>query len=889
MTDMKAKVGKAKKLRGLREDEVAASRERYGANVLKVRPSKSFLRRFFENLGDPIIRILLVALVVNLFFVFKGGDVVETVGIGVSVFLAAFISALSESGGENAFKKLSAASERQEYRVVRDGRICRVSIEDIVVGDVVSIGAGERIPADGYLLSGSLRVDQSAITGESREVEKTAMGDRRPLPEAGGTVLRGCPVLSGEAEIEVFAVGDASFLGRISAEVQTDTRDSPLKLRLSKLAKQISRLGYVAAALVALAYLVNSFLIDSGFEWQLVLTKLGDAEYVFRELLHAFMLGLTILVVAVPEGLPLMISVVLSSNVRRMVRDNVLVRKPVGIEAAGSMNLLFTDKTGTLTEGKMSVECVMTCDAQRHTYASLCRKGPRVAHLYAVSCAKNTAASLAPDGEAVGGNFTERALLNSIAGREHSVSATTLERLPFNSAIKMSAVRVQDGAEQYVLVKGAPERLLPHVRCLLGTDGEVRDTCAEVQSFAKAVADMCADGKRVLLVALASEMPTQNGMPALTLVCAVSLADALRKEARASVTELREAGVGVVMITGDAKSTAERIARRSGIVGGERRAVIDSAELSRMSDAELSELLPHLAVVARALPTDKSRLVRVAQSRGLVVGMTGDGINDAPALKLADVGFSMGSGTDVAKDASDVLILDNNLASIVKAVLYGRTIFKSIRKFITLQLTMNFCAVAVSMIGPFIGIDAPVTVVQMLWINIIMDTLGGLAFAGEAPSRLCMRERPKRRDEPILNRYMVNQIVVLGGFTVALCLYFLLSPSVAAHFRYSHDRIYLLTAFFALFIFTSVLNCFSSRSDRLSYFSGLTKNRAFIAIMVMICAVQIVFIYLGGSVLRTLPLTLSELTYTLSLSLLVVPAELLRRILWRIRGKKNGF
>ncbi|MBE6577893.1 MAG: calcium-translocating P-type ATPase, PMCA-type [Ruminococcaceae bacterium] len=884
MTDMKEKVRQA---RGLSSAEVAASREKHGANVLLTHASKSFLRRFFENLGDPIIRILLVALAVNLVFVFRGGDLAETIGIGVSVFLAAFISALSESGGENAFKKLSAVSERQEYRVRRDGGISRVSIEDIVVGDVVLVGAGERIPADGYLLSGRLSVDQSAITGEDREVEKCDSGEKKPLPEAKGTVLRGCPVLSGEAQIEIFAVGEASFLGKISAEVQTDTRESPLKLRLSRLAKQISRLGYVAAALVALAYLVNSFVIDSGFEWQLTLSKLCDVEYLLHELLHAFMLGLTILVVAVPEGLPLMISVVLSSNVRRMVRDNVLVRKPVGIEAAGSMNILFTDKTGTLTEGKMSVDSIMTCEASKYSYPALCRRTARVSQLYTLCCTHNTAATLTPDKEAVGGNFTERALLRSVNGA--STHASVTERLPFNSAIKMSAVRINADDGSFVLVKGAPEKLLPYVCDCVSESGEVTGFLPYKAKLSKAVADTCADGKRVLLIALASEMPSDKRIPPLTLVCAVSLCDPLRKEARASVAELRGAGVGVVMITGDSKTTAERIARESGILGGERRYVIDSASLARMSDTELSLLIPHLAVVARALPSDKSRLVRVAQSRGLVVGMTGDGINDAPALKLADVGFSMGSGTDVAKDASDVLILDNDLASIVKAVLYGRTVFKSIRKFITLQLTMNFCAVAVSMIGPFIGIDAPVTVVQMLWINIIMDTLGGLAFAGEAPSKLYMKEPPKRRDEPILNRYMVNQIVVLGGFTVALCLYFLLSPTVASHFRYSHDKIYLLTAFFALFIFTSVLNCFSSRSDRISYLSGITKNRAFIAIMLSVCAVQTAFIYLGGSVLRTMPLTPSELAYTLLLSLLVIPAELLRRILWRIRGKKNGF
>ena len=297
--------------------------------------------------------------------------------------------------------------------------------------------------------------------------------------------------------------------------------------------------------------------------------------------------------------------------------------------------------------------------------------------------------------------------------------------------------------------------------------------------------------------------------------------------------------------------------------------------------------LPRLAVVARALPSDKSRLVRIAQDMELVVGMTGDGINDAPALKRADIGFAMGSGTQVARDAGDIIILDNNLSSIAKSVLYGRTIFKSIRKFITLQLTMNFCAVGVSMICPLLKIDAPVTVVQMLWINIIMDTLGGLAFAGEAPLASYMKEKPKRRDEPILNRYMINEILLLGSFTVGLCLFFLLSPYVTSHFRVKPDKLCILTAFFALFIFTSVFNCFNARTDRLRLFSGIGKNLRFIFIMLFVLCVQIVFVYLGGSVLRTMPLTLSELGFTMLLSLSVFPAELLRRILWRIGNKRD--
>ena len=375
----------------------------------------------------------------------------------------------------------------------------------------------------------------------------------------------------------------------------------------------------------------------------------------------------------------------------------------------------------------------------------------------------------------------------------------------------------------------------------------------------------------------------------LTFVCAVVLLDKIREEAKTSNEALRQAGVGVVMITGDNKDTAEHIARECGIINSERSLVLESEELSAMSDEELKKKLPSLAVVARALPQDKSRLVKISQDAGLVVGMTGDGINDAPALKRADIGFAMGSGTSVAKEASDIIIIDNNLSSISNAVLYGRTIFKSIRKFITLQLTMNFCAVGISMIGPFIGFDSPVTVVQMLWINIIMDTLGGLAFAGEAPSIDYMREKPKKREEPILNKYMISQIALSGIFTVGLFVAFLLCPAITSNFRISSGNASLLSAFFALFIFASVFHCFNARTDRIFLLNKLSKNKAFIFIMILILTVQILFIYLGGSVLRTVPLSASELKITLLLALSVFPADIVRKLFLRLIGKKRGF
>ena len=876
--------------KGLGNEEVERSRREHGRNVFSSRKPKSFIRCFFENLGDPVIKILLAALAVNLFLVFRGNDVIETVGIAISVFLSTLISTLSERGSEAAFRKLDEECSHASFSVYRNGTLTEISIEDIVVGDVIKISAGEQIPADSFITHGNISVDQSMLTGESKEIRKVYSNDKTKTPSSKSAVFRGSTVLSGEAEIEVFAVGEESFLGKISDEVKLDTRESPLKVRLSKLARQISVLGYIAAFLVALAYLFNVLIIDSGFERLIIIQKIKDFHYLFDHLLHAFMLGLTVIVMAVPEGLPMMIAVVLSSNIKKMIKDNVLVRKPVGIEAAGSMNILFTDKTGTVTEGKMSVAEIISSEAQSHkSLNDFKNNSPKCAELYLLNAYFNTSSAFNST-SVLGGNATEKALGESVLKflPDSSLNSyTVLERLPFDSALKYSAVDIV-GKERLILIKGAPERLLPFCKYAYASNGKKVPFASVSKQLLQSLSRLTHEGKRLIWIAESTSMPRGN-QGELTFICAVALLDKIREEAKSATESLRKAGVGVVMITGDNKDTAEHIARECGIINNQRKLALESCELAAMSDDELKKKLPSLAVVARALPQDKSRLVKISQDSGLVVGMTGDGINDAPALKRADIGFAMGSGTSVAKEASDIIIIDNNLSSISKAVLYGRTIFKSIRKFITLQLTMNLCAVGISMIGPFIGFDSPVTVVQMLWINIIMDTLGGLAFAGEHPSPDYMNEKPKKREEPILNKYMISQIALSGIFTVGLFVAFLLCPTITSKFKSSSDNSTLLSAFFALFIFASVFHCFNARTDRIFLLNKLSKNKTFIFIMILILTVQILFIYLGGSVLRTVPLSANELKITLLLALSVFPADLLRKMLLRLIGKKRGF
>ncbi len=886
----KMNVGYLRKADCLCDREAEASLKKHGENRLRAAKKKSFWGRFFGNMKDPVIKILLIALAVNVIFVFRDGDWIETAGIAVSVFLATFISTLSEHGSEAAFSRLSEESAGDVCRVRRiDGSgkeyVKELPVYKVAVGDAVLLSAGERIPADGVMIKGKLGVDQSGMTGESKEFKKYPSGAFSKDTSSAGSVFGGSTVLSGEGEMRVVRVGEKTFLGQISGEIQTETRESPLKIRLSKLAKQISVFGYIAAALCALAYLFNSIVIKNGFDGRVILSRVSDMSFLIEELLHAFTLGLTVVVMAVPEGLPMMIAVVLSSNIKRMVRDNVLVRKAVGIEAAGSMNILFTDKTGTLTEGKMTVGGILMGNGDRISVSSLSKNGGEIWDGYKLSAFFGGAEI--DGGKVVGGNLTERAIARTVVKERRPVGYSVAERVPFDSSKKYSAVRLS-GVKNISVVKGAPEVILPHVGYVMLPSGkEERISASDAEKIFSEVAD---EGWRVLALALCrGDVSSSERFGELTLFCGIMIADKPRREARGAVEELRGAGVQVVMITGDNKGTAVSIAQKCGIFKGGRDVCLTSRELSKMSDEELIKILPDLKVVARALPGDKSRLVRAAQSLGLVVGMTGDGVNDAPALKISDVGFAMGDGTQVAKDAGDVIILDNNLSSIVKAVLYGRNIFKSIRKFIVLQLTVNLCAVGVTMIGPFIGIESPVTVVQMLWINIIMDTLGGIAFAGEPALETCMKEKPKKRNESILNGYMINQIGILGAFTVCMCVFFLRSSFVIEHFAGGFGGENHLTAFFAFFIFAGVFNCFNARTDSLDMFKGLGRNKAFVLIMIAVLSVQIGFVYLGGSVLRTVPLSFKELWFTMSLAFLVFPADMIRKTLKRLSGASGGY
>lgn len=864
---------------GLTGAEVAASRAAHGSNELAAHRKNGFWRQFAAGFGDPIIKVLLAALSVNVLFFFHRFDWFESAGIALAIFLSTFVSALSEYGSESAFEQLQAESARVQCRVRRGGRLCQIPLGDVVVGDTVLLQAGERVPADGYLTMGSLSVDTAALNGEGQEVSRRAAARFEGNLAADGDLFRGSVVCSGTAEMRVARVGAATLYGQMAGELHESAPESPLKQRLSGLARTVSRLGYIAAALVAVADLFHSFIIDTGGHP----ADMANSAAVVTALLHALTLAVTMTVVAVPEGLPMMITVVLSSNIRRMLRDHVLVRRPVGIETAGNINLLFTDKTGTLTGGQLRVTHFV-CGNGRELPPTAIRRQP-LGRYVAYSCLCNTEST--PVGRrAIGGNATDRALTQWQLPAA-SALPEVCSRIPFDSRRKWSAVRLREPS--LTLIKGAPELLLSASRQYLTPDG-VACPLTDRAPLNAALTQLTDRAVRVLALAMTEE-PIRDGapLPPLTLLGVVGIHDALRREIPQTVRQVRQAGIQVVMLTGDNRETATAVAKEAGILSDRSlpKAVLDSAALAALSDPELKARLPHLRVVARMLPSDKSRLVRVAQECGLVVGMTGDGVNDAPALKRADVGFAMGSGTEVAKEAGDIVITDNNFASIARAILYGRTIFKNIRRFIVFQLTMNLCAVGVSVISPFIGIESPVTVIQMLWINLIMDTLAGLAFAGEPPLPEYMEEPPPRREEPVLNRSMVGQIAVSGGYTLMLCLLFLKWERVGVLFRTDTDPLFRLSAFFALFIFSGICNSFNARTGRINPLANLRHNPTFCGIMLAVAGIQLFLLYFGGSLFRTAPLTFTELTRVLLLSATVIPVDCLRKIAVGILKKRK--
>ena len=873
---------------GLSDNAVSESRKIYGANVVTTQEAEGFFDKLRTNLKDPIIVILIVALAVTVFLAAMGfAPWYEGLGIAFAVVMATLIATWSEYSNENEFQRLLEEASKVKVKVFRNSTLVEILIDDLVVNDLVLLQPGDTVPADGYLLTGEIELNESALTGESETVKKTGADDEKHSEaEEKYEMSRAALVVDGEAVMKVLEVGDKTKYGATLKELTSaETRPSPLQEKLATLGRQISRFGYVGALFIAFSFMFNHIFLEGG-GWEIYFSK-PDGEIIYN-IVTAIILAIIIIVVAVPEGLPMMIAVVLSMNMHKLLKAKVLVRKLLGIETSGSLTILFTDKTGTLTQGKLTVSELLLGNAEHFQYYKEIPENLRETVSFAL---RNNTPALIDTGDPenpkiVGANPTGQALLRFLgADLDKQDDVKVKVNIPFNSAYKFSATQVE-GSQNLTMVKGAAEIVLAGCTHYLDVDGNKVELDSE-----KLKEEMLGLSERAMrLIGLAvsnKDLGEENVLPSdLTLVGIFGLRDEMRKESKTAVETAQRAGIQVVMITGDAKDTAQAIAREVGILEKEQALVLTSKELGEISDEELIKILPDMRVVARALPADKNRLVKLAKSMNWVVGMTGDGVNDAPAVKNADVGFSMGDGTDMTKESSDIVILDNNFISLTNAVRYGRTLLKSIRKFLIFQLTVNVAAILVAFLGPFFGIDLPLTMTQLLWVNIVMDTLAAFAFSGEAALKRYMNEKPIPKGESLISGDMWSAILIDGIFMASISIYFLTSDFVAGLFVCDAVRcpdpelnLVLLTGFFGFFVFMNNFNKFNARTEGLNLFEHITENRNFLVVVILIFFLQTSFTYFGGEVLRTVGLTLEEWFYVLAFAITIIPLDLTRKLL----------
>ena len=877
---------------GLSEEAAVFLRQKYGDNNIKVKTGNSFWRKLQRNFNDPMIRILCAALALNMLFAVLGETAwYESAGIAAAVLLATFVATFSEYRNENAFRRLQAAAAQIKCKVYRSGKLCVLPIGAIVRGDCVLLQPGDMIPADGILTEGCLLADQSALSGEAEELEKCVcpLGQKKEKQDffSPYQLFRGTVVCSGSGVLRAETVGQATAYGKIASELQqTRDRDTPLKVKLNSLARQISRFGYIAGLSVAAAFLLQKLIFCQGLTASaLPAYFVQNWVLVLHAAVEAVMLAVVIIVMAVPEGLPLMIALVSAQNMGRMLRDNVLVRRISGIETAGSLNILFTDKTGTITRGRLETICFVSA-AGRH-YEVLAEIEQPLRQLLLQNICLNTSAVFAAGDQLVGGNATDRALLSfagSTAWQAFSEYKTG-DMIPFCSEAKFAAARL-DGANGLAYLKGAPEKILAGCTQCYAPDGRILPLDEATQKNIIAEIDaLAARAVRVIALAASCDAWPQDGQAGTgwTLIGVVGIRDEIRPESAVAVERVQKAGVQVVMLTGDRQDTAAAIAVEAGIMqpGGR---ILTSEWLAQLTDGEIKKNLADIRVVARAVPGDKSRLVRLAQEMGLVVGMTGDGVNDAPALKQADVGFAMGGGTEVAREAGDIVILDDDFSSLEKAILYGRTIFSSIRKFIVFQLTINVGAVLVSFAAPLLGSTVPLSIIQILWVNLVMDTFAALAFGGEPALPAYMQEKPKRRDENIVSPDMRRAIMTGSLWMFAVSMFFLFSDISHSIFRVEETEKYLLTGYFAFFIFMALANAFNARASGIKLWADIRRNPGFLRMMLFIALAQMAMVYVGGEVLRCYGLTAGEWLWVLALAATAWPVDFLRKIYFRKRN-----
>lgn len=859
------------KIQGLSAQEVEESRKQHGNNALTQVPPDPLWKKILEGFKDPMIMILLVALAVQVVLFFLGqAEWFEPVGILVAIIIANGVASISENKQENKASALKEEEEAKETaKVIRDGQLLEVHVSEVVVGDIVYLQAGDKIPADGIIAEGDLKVDQAALNGETEEAEKIACPEGADYDTKDLLnkyyAYRGTVVVGGEGYMEIKVVGDKTLFGELALEVQEDTRETPLQLKLGVLAKQISKFGYIGAILIMAGILLKTFATGD---------LPADAYGWIRLLMNTITVAVTIIVCAVPEGLPMLTSILLSFQSMKMAKDNVLVRKINGLETAGSLSLLFTDKTGTITEGILSVVELTTGNVR--TFKKLDEIHSGLAGDIITGIGINNSAAVSND-TIIGGNSTDRALMSFLLA-EKATNLLNKEDVQnfnaFDSSKKYSSVTLTKNGKSLTYIKGAPEKIVERCSHYVDENGNVKELVEK--NYLTAYMDTQAGRSMRLLAVAKCDGSSDDGD--LTLVCVLSIRDNVRKEAVEAIREVKNAGIQVVMVTGDRKETAVAIAKEAGLLTEDSDVALTSAEMAEKTDEEMKEIMPHLRVVSRALPTDKSRLVRIAQELDYVVGMTGDGVNDSPALKKADVGFAMGSGTEVAKEAGDITILDDNFLSIEKAILYGRTMFKSIRKFLIFQLTVNVAAVLTCFIGPMLGENVVLTVIQLLLVNLAMDTLAAIAFGSEPALQEYMKDRPVPRSESIVTREMMTEILISAFYITFICLSILFLAPVRNLFG-DVDVTYLKSALFATFMMAITFNGFNARTGHVNPFEHMGRNKNFLRVMVSILVLQFIFVTFGGEVLSVESLSVKAWIICLVLAFLVIPIDMIRKLI----------
>ena len=870
---------------GLTDEQVKQSREQHGKNVLTPPQRTSLWKLYLDKYRDPIIQILLVAAFVSLILAFIEKNFMETIGIFVAVFLATTVGFYFERDAAKKFNLLTALSEEQPVKVRRNGKVMEIPRHDVVVGDVVLVEVGDEVPADGELIvCNDLQINESALTGEPVAEKSLEGGGDGAYPR--NVILRSTMVMNGRGEFVVTAVGDATEIGKVAKKSTEQTSvETPLHMQLDKLAKMISKVGSVVSVAAFFIFLIHDILTNPAWGGK-------DYFYMAEIVLKYFMMAVTLIVMAVPEGLPMAITLSLALNMRRMLKSNNLVRKLHACETMGAVTVICTDKTGTLTQNKMQVSALEL------------KQGDEA--LLDTAIALNSTAEL-NDGKPIG-NPTESALLLWLdaQGKDYEElrkQVNVLKQLPFSTERKMMATLAEVDGETYLFVKGAPEIVMK--KCII-EDRMMKQTAEELDEWQhKAMRTLAFAYKKVETSIMRTSRTSTAEVVALLdandlqLQAIAAIADPIRPDVPAAVQECRHAGIEVKVVTGDTAATALEIGKQIGVFEDEPENIgadgsltsldqqmITGEEWEALSDEEAYERAKDIRVMSRARPTDKQRLVAMLQKRGEVVAVTGDGTNDAPALHYAHVGLSLGSGTSVAKEASDMTLLDDSFKSIANAVMWGRSLYRNLQRFLFFQLVVNVAALLLVLGGSVIGTEMPLTVTQILWVNLIMDTFAALALASLPPSHEVMKDKPRKASDFIINKSI--------GFGILFCgiIFFLVMFALLVYCERRGKGgvdVHELTMFFTTFVMIQFWNLFNAKAlmSHHTAFRHFLKDKGMILVLVLVLVGQWIIVTFGGEMFRTTPLSLHEWLLIIGSTSVVLWAGELWRAFKRMIAKRR--